>query len=96
MKVNKHRPSSLTVMGVADIVLGPIAAEKGIEVGFNPIPSGESLLEVDWPDTHVLTEAELESAAKAASKMLGVKVELQKILGGYDIVPVQVAQTVVY
>jgi hypothetical protein len=89
MKVNKHRPSSLTVMGVADIVLGPIAAEKGFEIGFNPIPSGESLLEVDWPDTHVLSDEELTTFSKEASKMLGVKVELQKILGGYDIVPVR-------
>jgi hypothetical protein len=91
MKVNKHRPSSLTVMGVADIVLGPIAAEKGFEIGFNPIPSGESLLEVDWPDTHVLSDEELTTFSKEASKMLGVKVELQKILGGYDIVPVRAA-----
>jgi len=88
---NPHRPSSLTVMGVADIVLGPIASEKGFEVGFNPIPSGESLLEVDWPDTHVLTEEQLTEAGKAMGKMLGVKVELQKILGGYDIVPVRAA-----
>ena len=88
---NPHRPSSLTVMGVADIVLGPIAAEKGFEIGFNPIPSGESLLEVDWPDTHVLSDEELTTFSKEASKMLGVKVELQKILGGYDIVPVRAA-----
>ena len=91
MKVNKHRPSSLTVMGVADIILGPIAVEKGFEIGFNPIPSGESLLEVDWPDTHLLTDEELTESGKAMGKMLGVKVELQKILGGYDIVPVQAA-----
>ena len=91
MKLNKHRPSSLTVMGVADIILGPIAVEKGIAVGFNPIPSGESLLEVDWPDTHVLSDEELTTFSKEASKMLGVKVELQKILGGYDIVPVRAA-----
>lgn len=95
MKVNKHRPSSLTVMGVADIILGPIAVEKGFEIGFNPIPSGESLLEVDWPDTHVLTGEELASFSKEASKMLGVKVELQKILGGYDIVPVREVKAVV-
>lgn len=88
---NPHRPSSLTVMGVADIVLGPIAAEKGFEIGFNPVPSGDALLEVDWPDTHVLTDEELTTFSKAASKMLGVKVELQKILGGYDIVPVRAA-----
>ena len=92
---NPHRPSSLTVMGVADIVLGPLAAEKGIEIGFNPVPSGDALLEVDWPDTHVLTDEELTTFSKAASKMLGVKVELQKILGGYDIVPVREAAPVV-
>ena len=86
-----HRPSSLTVMGVADIVLGPIAAEQGVEFGLNPIPSGESLLEVDWPDTHVLTEEQLTEAGKAMGKLLGVKVELQKILGGYDIMPVRAA-----
>ena len=88
---NPHRPSSLTVMGVADIVLGPIAVEKGLVVGFNPIPSGDSLLEVDWPDTHVLTDEELASFSKEASKMLGVKVELQKILGGYDVMHVRAA-----
>jgi hypothetical protein len=82
-------------MGVADIVLGPIAAEKGFEIGFNPVPSGDALLEVDWPDTHVLTDEELTTFSKAASKMLGVKVELQKILGGYDIVPVREAAPVV-
>ena len=91
MKVNKHRPSSLTVMGVADIVLGPIAAEKGFEIGFNPVPSGDALLEIDWPDTHALTDEELTESGKAMGKMLGVKVELQKILGGYDIVPVRAA-----
>ena len=91
MPPKNHRPSSLTVMGVADIVLGPIAAEKGFEIGFNPVPGGESLLEVDWPDTHLLTDEELTSFSKEASKMLGVKVELQKILGGYDIVPVRAA-----
>lgn len=90
MKVNKHRPSSLTVMGVADIVLGPIAAEKGIVVGFNPVPSGDALLEVDWPGA-LLSDEELTTFSKEASKMLGVKVELQKILGGYDIVPVRAA-----
>jgi hypothetical protein len=82
-------------MGVADIVLGPIAVEKGIVIGFNPVPSGDALLEVDWPDTHVLTDEELTAFSKAASKMLGVKVELQKILGGYDIVPVREAAPVV-
>ena len=87
---NPHRPSSLTVMGVADIVLGPIAAEKGIVVGFNPVPSGDALLEVDWPGA-LLSDEELTTFSKEASKMLGVKVELQKILGGYDIVPVRAA-----
>jgi hypothetical protein len=82
-------------MGVADIILGPIAAEKGFEIGFNPVPSGDALLEVDWPDTHLLTDEELTTFSKAASKMLGVKVELQKILGGYDIVPVREAAPVV-
>ena len=88
---NPHRPSSLTVMGVADIVLGPIAAVKGFEIGFNPVPRGDALLEIDWPDTHVLTDEELTESGKAMGKMLGVKVELQKIFGGYDIVPVQAA-----
>ena len=91
---NPHRPSSLTVMGVADIVLGPIAAEKGIVVGFNPVPSGDALLEVDWPGA-LLSDEELTTFSKEASKMLGVKVELQKILGGYDIVPVREATPVV-
>jgi hypothetical protein len=91
---NPHRPSSLTVMGVADIILGPIAAEKGFEIGFNPVPSGDALLEVDWPGA-LLTDEELTTFSKAASKMLGVKVELQKILGGYDIVPVREAAPVV-
>jgi hypothetical protein len=91
MPPKNHRPSSLTVMGVADIILGPIAVEKGFEIGFNPVPSGDALLEIDWPDTHVLTDEELTVSGKAIGKMLGVKVELQKILGGYDIVPVRAA-----
>jgi hypothetical protein len=82
-------------MGVADIVLGPIAVENDIEVGFNPVPSGDALLEVDWPDTHVLTLEELETSSKAMSKLLGVDVELQKIIGGYDIVPVRKSAPVV-
>jgi len=94
MPPKNHRPSSLTVMGVADIILGPIAAEKGFEIGFNPVPSGDALLEVDWPGA-LLTDEELTTFSKGASKMLGVKVALQKILGGYDIVPVREAAPVV-
>lgn len=94
MPPKNHRPSSLTVMGVADIILGPIAAEKGFEIGFNPVPSGDALLEVDWPGA-LLTDEELTESGKAMGKMLGVKVELQKILGGYDIVPVREAAPVV-
>jgi NAD dependent epimerase/dehydratase family enzyme len=36
-------------------------------------------------------DEELTESGKAMGQMLGVKVALQKILGGYDIVPVRAA-----
>lgn len=94
MVPKNHRTSPLTVMGVADIILAPIAESKGCTMGFNPIVTGEVLLEVEW-DGPLLTDEELEAFKTAGKNMLGVKVELQKVLGGYDVMPVREEKTVV-
>lgn len=94
MPPKNHRPSPLTVMGVADIILAPLAESKGATIGFNPISLGEVLLEVEW-DGPLLTDEELELFRVMGKNMLGVKVELQKVLGGYDVMPVREEKTVV-
>ena len=91
---NPHRPSSLTVMGVADIILTPLAEAKGCTMGFNPIVTGDILLEVEWVGP-LLDDGELELFRVMGKNMLGVKVELQKVLGGYDVMPVREEKTVV-
>ena len=94
MPPKTHRPSPLTVMGVADIILTPLAEAKGCTMGFNPIVTGEVLLEVEW-DGPLLDEGELEIFRVMGKNMLGVKVELQKVLGGYDVMPVREEKSVV-
>ena len=94
MAPKNHRPSPLTVMGVADIILTPLAEAKGCTMGFNPIVTGDILLEVEW-DGPLLDEGELELFRVMGKNMLGIKVELQKVLGGYDVMPVREEKTVV-
>ena len=94
MAPKNHRPSPLTVMGVADIILTPLAEAKGCTMGFNPIVTGDVLLEVEW-DGPLLDEGELELFRVMGKNMLGVKVELQKVLGGYDVMPVREEKSVV-
>ena len=94
MPPKNHRPSPLTVMGVADIILSPLAETKGCTMGFNPIVTGDVLLEVEW-DGPLLDEGELELFRVMGKNMLGVKVELQKVLGGYDVMPVREEKSVV-
>ncbi len=94
MPPKNHRPSPLTVMGVADIILAPLAEAKGCTMSFNPIVTGDLLLEVEW-DGPLLTDEELELFRVMGKNMLGVKVELQKVLGGYDVMPVREEKTVV-
>jgi hypothetical protein len=81
-------------MGVADIILAPMAAEKRAALSFNPIVAGDVLLEVEW-DGPLLTDDELKTFRDGAKLMLGVAVELQKVLGGYDVLPVREAPPVV-
>ena len=88
MAPKNHRPSPLTVMGVADIILTPLAEAKGCTMGFNPIVTGEVLLEVEW-DGPLLDEGELELFRVMGKNMLGVKVELTQSAVGYDVVPVR-------
>lgn len=88
MPPKNHRPSPLTVMGVADIILTPLAQVKSAEIAFNPIVSGETLLEVEWQGPH-LDEGELELFRVMGKNMLGVKVELAQTAVGYDVVPVR-------
>lgn len=88
MAPKNHRPSPLTVMGVADIILAPLAQEKGSTIAFNPIVTGEVLLEVEW-DGPRLTDEELEAFKTAGKNMLGVGVDLKSTPSGYDVVPVR-------
>lgn len=88
MPPKNHRPSALTVMGVADIILSPLAETKGCTIGFNPIPDGDALLEIEWQGPH-LDEGELELFRVMGKNMLGVKVELAQSAVGYDVVPVR-------
>lgn len=94
MPPKNHRPSPLTVMGVADIILAPLAESKGCTMSFNPIVTGDILLEVEW-NGPLLDDGELELFRVMGKNMLGVKVELQKVLGGYDVMPVREEKTVV-
>lgn len=88
MAPKNHRPSALTVMGVADIILAPIAESKGCTIGFNPLVQGDTLLEVEW-DGPLLTDEELQAFRVAGKNMLGVKVDLKSTPTGYDVVPVR-------
>lgn len=88
MPPKNHRPSPLTVMGVADIILSPLAETKGCTIGFNPIVTGDTLLEVEW-NGPLLDDGELELFRVMGKNMLGVKVELAQTAGGYDVVPVR-------
>ena len=88
MAPKNHRPSPLTVMGVADIILTPLAQVKSAEIAFNPIVSGETLLEVEWQGP-LLDDGELELFRVMGKNMLGVKVELTQSAVGYDVVPVR-------
>ena len=94
MAPKNHRPSPLTVMGVADIILAPLAESKGCTMSFNPIVTGDILLEVEW-NGPLLDDGELELFRVMGKNMLGVKVELQKVLGGYDVMPVREEKSVV-
>ena len=94
MPPKNHRPSPLTVMGIADIILAPIAESKGCTMSFNPIVTGDILLEVEW-NGPLLDDGELELFRVMGKNMLGIKVELQKVLGGYDVMPVREEKTVV-
>ena len=94
MPPKNHRPSPLTVMGVADIILAPLAESKGCTMGFNPIVTGDILLEVEW-NGPLLDDGELELFRVMGKNMLGIKVELQKVLGGYDVMPVREEKSVV-
>ena len=88
MAPKNHRPSPLTVMGVADIILTPLAQVKSAEIAFNPIVSGETLLEVEWQGP-LLDDGELELFRVMGKNMLGLKVELTQSAVGYDVVPVR-------
>ena len=88
MAPKNHRPSPLTVMGVADIILAPLAQEKGSTIAFNPIVQGETLLEVEWVGP-LLTDEELQAFRVAGKNMLGVQVDLKSAPAGYDVVPVR-------
>ena len=88
MAPKNHRPSPLTVMGVADIILAPLAQEKGSTIAFNPIVQGETLLEVEWVGP-LLSDEELQAFRVAGKNMLGVQVDLKSTPAGYDVVPVR-------
>ena len=88
MAPKNHRPSPLTVMGVADIILTPLARVKSAEIAFNPIVIGDTLLEVEW-NGPLLDDGELELFRVMGKNMLGVKVELTQSAVGYDVVPVR-------
>ena len=88
MPPKNHRPSPLTVMGIADIILAPIAESKGCTMSFNPIVTGDILLEVEW-NGPLLDDGELELFRVMGKNMLGVKVELAQSAVGYDVVPVR-------
>jgi hypothetical protein len=88
MAPKNHRPSPLTVMGVADIILTPFAQEKGSTIAFNPIVIGDTLLEIEWQGP-LLEVGELESFRVMGKNMLGVKVDLRVTDTGYEVVPVR-------